>query len=221
MAMHRRGFTSAAAGLAGALALAGAGRPGRARAQGAAPVDGRDYLTLGRPLAVPANGRIEVMEFFWYGCPHCFAFEPAIEPWIVQLPADVHFARVPVGFDARRQLHQRIYYTWEALGVIDQMHVKTFMRFHVQRKPIDSLEDMLAFAQENGLDAGKVRAAWNGFSMQARCLAAQRLEDAYDIQNTPEMAVAGRFTATPQGGEGYRGLLATTDWLLNRVRHGG
>ena len=213
--LDRRAFTRGAAGLAGAFALAGV------RAQDAAPVDGRDFLSLDKPFAMPANGKIEVAEFFWYGCPHCFAFEPAIAPWIAQLPADVHFSRVPVGFDVRRQVHQRIFYTWEALGVADQMHIKTFMHFHVQRKPIDSLDDMVAFAQQNGLDADKVRAAWNGFSVQSRCLAAQRLEDAYDIQNTPEMAVAGRFTATAREGAGRYALLSTTDWLVNRVRHGG
>jgi len=213
--MDRRAFTRSAAGLAGALALAGA------RAQEHALVDGRNYRTLDKPLAVPANGKIEVMEFFWYGCPHCFAFEPALQPWIVQLPADVHFSRVPVGFDARRQVHQRIFYTWEALGVVDQMHVKTFMRFHVQKKPIDGIDDMLAFAQDGGLDPAKVRAAWNSFSVQARCATAQRLEDDYDIQSTPEMAIAGRFTATAQAGEGRYALLSTTDALVARVRRGG
>ena len=217
--MDRRTFSRGAASLAGALAMAGA--PLRARAQGAAPVEGRDFLALDKPIAVPANGRIEVLEFFWYGCPHCFAFEPVIQPWILQLPADVHFSRVPVGFDARRQIHQRIFYTWEALGVTEQMHVKTYMRFHVQRKPIDSLDGMLAFAQENGLDGAKVRAAWNGFSVQSKCAAAQRLEDDYDIQGTPEMAIAGRFKATAQQGAGGYAMLSTTDWLVNRVRHGG
>ena len=101
------------------------------------------------------------------------------------------------------------------------MHIKTFMRFHVQRKPVDGVDDMVAFAQENGLDGAKVRAAWNGFSVQSKCAAAQRLEDDYDIQATPEMAIAGRFKALTQPGTGQRGLLSTTDWLVNRVRHGG
>ena len=217
-AMDRRTFSRGAAGLAGAFALAGA--PLRVRAQGGAPVEGRDFLALDKPLAVPADGRIEVLEFFWYGCTHCFTFEPLIQPWIARLPADVRFTRVPVGFDARKQVHQRIFYTWEALGVVEQMHVKTFTRFHVQKKPIDELDDMVLFAQQNGLDGAKVRAAWNGFSVQTKCAAAKRLEDDYDIQGTPEMAVAGRFTALAQPDAGQRALLSTTDWLVNRVRHG-
>lgn len=220
--MDRRTFSRNAASLAGALALAGAGAgmPLRARAQGFAPMEGRDYEALAKPVAVPANGRIEVIEFFWYACPHCFAFEPYLEPWIRKLPADVHFTRVPVGFDARKETHQRIFYTWEALGLVDQMHVKTFTRFHVQKKPIDGLEDMVRFAQESGLDAARVQGAWNSFSVQSKCAAAKRLEDDYGIERMPEMAIGGRFVAVAQPEAGHDSVLVTTDMLLARIRKG-
>ena len=218
--MDRRRFSLNVAGVAGALALAGAGLPGRARAQGGAPLEGRDFLVLPRPVAVPADGKLQVIEFFWYACPHCFNFEPLLESWVAKLPADVRFRRVPVGFDARKQAHQRIYYTWEAMGVVDQMHLKTFERFHVQRKPIDTLDDLQQFAKENGLDPAKVDAAWRGFSTDARCKEANRLTDAYDIQFMPEMAVAGRYVAVAQPDQGHASVLATTDWLLQRVRQG-
>jgi len=216
--MDRRSFSLNAASVAGALALAGAGLPGRVRAQGGTPVDGRDYQTLARPVPVPPDGKIEAIEFFWYGCPHCFAFEPVIEPWITRLPADVHFRRVPVGFDARKQVHQRVFYTWEALGLVEQMHFKTFVRFHVQRKPVDSLDDLLAFAKDSGLDAAKVESAWRSFGTDVKCKEASRLEDAYGIEYMPEMAVAGRFVAATKSASVHPGLLATTDWLIDRVR---
>ena len=216
--MDRRAFTLNAASLAGALALAGAA--GRVSAQGGGPVEGRDFQALARPVAVPANGKIEVIEFFWYACPHCFAFEPTIEAWIAKLPADVRFRRVPVGFDARKETHQRIYYTWEALGLVEKMHLKTFTRFHVQHRPIDTERDMLDFAQDNGLDVAKVGQAWNSFSVQTRCREARRLEDDYGIEHMPEMAIAGRFVAVAQPSAGPASVLATTDWLLDRVRRG-
>ena len=219
--MDRRTFSRSAAGVAGALALAGAGLPGRTRAQGRAPVDGVDFQALARPLTVPANGKIEVIEFFWYACPHCFVFEPVLEAWMSRLPADVHFRRVPVGFDARKETHQRIYYTWEALGLVEQMHLKTFTRFHVQHRPIDSVRDMQEFAQENGLDAGKVGQAWDSFGVQTRCREARHLEDDYGIEHMPEMAIAGRFVAVAQPSEGPASVLATTDWLVDRIRHRG
>ena len=215
--MDRRRFSLNVAGVAGALALAGTGL--RARAQDA-PVEGRDFQVLAKPVSVPADGKLEVIEFFWYACPHCFAFEPLLERWLERLPADVRFRRVPVGFDARKQVHQRIYYTWEALGLVDQMHVKTFTRFHVQKKPVDTLEDLLLFAKESGIDPAKVDAAWHSFSTEAKCKEANRLTDAYDIQRMPEMAIAGRFVAVAQPEQGPASVLVTTDMLLDRVRHG-
>jgi thiol:disulfide interchange protein DsbA len=219
--LDRRAFSRRAAGLAGALALAGAVVPLRARAQAFAPREGVDFHTLDKPIGVPANGKIEVIEFFWYACPHCFAFEPKLAPWVAQLPADVHFRRAPVGFDALKEIHQRIFYTWEALGVVEQMHVKTYTRFHVQKKPVNSLGDMLVFAQENGLDAARVQAAWNSFSVQSRCREARQLEDDYGIERMPEMAIAGRFVAVAQPAAGPESVLVTTDALVARVRRNG
>jgi len=216
--MDRRRFAHSAAGLASMAALAGVALPLRARAQ---PVEGDEYKTLARPLAVAGNGKIEVIEFFWYGCPHCFAFEPALEAWVARLPADVNFRRVPIGFTALNEIHQRIYYTWEALGLVEAMHVKTFTRFHVQHKPIDSLGDMIVFAQDNGLDTARVKAAWDSFSVVGRCNQAKRLEDGYDIDQTPEMAIQGRFTAVARPEAGPTSVLVTTDWLVDRIRHGG
>ncbi len=212
--MDRREFSRHAASLAGALALAGA--PGRGSAQAGRPVEGHDYTTLAKPVAVPADGRIQVIEFFWYGCPHCFIFEPTLEAWVARQRADIDFRRVPVGFDTLKQTHQRVYYTWEALGLVDAMHMKTFQSFQAQHRAINSLDDMLAFAQQNGVAAARVKAAWNGFSVQSRCLQAQRLEDDYGIDRTPEMGIQGRFTAVGAPVN----MLTATDWLIGRVRAG-
>jgi protein dithiol oxidoreductase (disulfide-forming) len=212
--VRRRQFSLRAAGAAAGFVLAGVS--GRVGAQAGGPVEGRDFTQLARPVAVNADGKIHVSEFFWYGCPHCAIFEPNLDYWASQLPADVAFSRVPVAFNARAQVHQRIYYTWEALGVVQAMHMKTFLRFNVHRKPVDNLDDLLAFAQESGLDAAKVRAAWNSFSVQTRCQEAIRLTQEYDIAQTPEMAIQGRFTAAGPPAK----LLATTDWLVKRLRQG-
>jgi len=210
--MDRREFSLQAAGLAGALALSSVS--GNAAAQIAAPVEGRDYNTLAKPVAVPADGRIHVIEFFWYGCPHCFVFEPSLAAWTARQPVDVAFRRVPVAFDALKETHQRVFYTWEALGLVGAMHRATFERFQTRRQPIDSLEDMLAFAQDSKIDPAKVRAAWNSFGVQTRCREARRLVDDYQIDRTPEMAIQGRFTTI---GAPAR-MLEATDWLVNRVR---
>jgi thiol:disulfide interchange protein DsbA len=214
--MKRREFSLQLAGAAGLAALSGLGLPAAASAQGV-PVNDKDYLTLKTPINLPRTGKVEVIEFFWYGCPHCNAFEPTIEPWIAHLPADVHFRRVHVQFDALKEIHQQIYYTWEAMGLVEQMHAKTFARFHVQRKPINREEDMLAFAQESGLDVAKVKQAWESFSVRTRMAQAKQLSDDYGIDGVPMIGIHGRYTTAPSM-NGQKECLATTDYLVAQLR---
>ena len=215
--MNRREFSLQLAGVAGAAALSSLGLPGLALASPSAPVDGTDYLTLKTPLVLPKTGKVEVIEFFWYGCPHCFAFEPTIEPWIAKLPADVHFRRVHVGFSALHEVHQRIFYTWEAMGLVDAMHAKTFNRFHVQRKPINNEADMLAFAQENGLDVAKVKQTWESFGVGTKGAQAKQLTEDYRVDGVPMIGIHGRYTTAPSMG-GASECLVTTDALVARLR---
>ena len=215
--MNRREFSLQLAGMAGAAALSSLGLPGLAFASPSAPVEGTDYNRLKTPINLPHTGKVEVIEFFWYGCPHCFAFEPTIEPWIAKLPADVHFRRVPVAFDALKEIHQQIFYTWEALGLVEAMHTKTFNRFHVQHKPINREEDMLAFAQESGLDVGKVKQAWESFSVRTKMGQAKQLSDDYGVDGVPMIGIHGRYTTSPSMG-GPKECLATTDTLVAALR---
>ena len=215
--MNRREFSLQLAGVAGAAALSSLGLPGLALASPSAPVDGTDYLTLKTPLVLPKTGKVEVIEFFWYGCPHCFAFEPTIEPWIAKLPADVHFRRVPVQFDALKEIHQQIYFTWEALGLVDAMHTKTFNRFHVQRKPINNEADMLAFAQENGLDVAKVKQTWESFGVSTKGAQAKQLTEDYRVDGVPMIGIHGRYTTAPSM-NGSAECLQTTDALVAQLR---
>jgi len=215
--MNRRDFSLQLAGVAGVAALAALGLPLHALAQVGGQVEGKDFVRLKTPIDLPRTGKIEVIEFFWYGCPHCFAFEPALEPWVAKLPADVHFRRVPIQFGELHKIHQQIYYTWEALGLVEQMHTKTFNRFHVQHKPINSEADMLAFAQESGLDVAKVKAAWEGFGVTTQLAKAKELSDRYAIDGVPMIGIHGRYTTAPSL-NGAAGCLATTDGLINSLR---
>jgi thiol:disulfide interchange protein DsbA len=216
---NRRDFALQLTGLAGAAALAGLGLPAPARAQGGGLIEGTDYLRLSKPQSTPAPGKIDVIEFFWYGCPHCNALEPTLEPWVAKLPHDVNFRRQPVAFDALKQIHAQIFFTWEALGVLDQMHAKTFARFHVQHRPINREEDMLAFAKDSGLDVAKVKAAWESFGVQTRVHQAERIEQDYRIDHMPQFAVQGRWT-TASSGPGRPEVLAVTDGLIAMARKG-
>ena len=221
--VDRRRFSMQLAGAAGAASLASLGLAPSSTLAQAQPVEGKDFLKLGTPAPVSAPaGKIEVIEFFWYGCPHCYALEPMLEPWRAKLPADVHFRLVPFDFDeALRELHKRIFCTWEVLGLVEKMHVKTFDRFHRDRKPINTEKDMLAFAAESGLDVAKVKDAWNSFGVQVKMRQAKQVCEQYDIHSTPVLAVQGRFETEPSMAGSGEKALAVTDWLVNRVRKGG
>ena len=129
----------------------------------------------------------------------------------------MHFRRVPVQFDALKEIHQQIYYTWEALGLVDAMHTKTFNRFHVQHKPINREDDMLAFAQENGLDVAKVKQAWESFGVRTKMGQAKELSESYDVDGVPMIGIHGRYTTSPSMG-GMKECLATTDYLVAQLR---
>jgi thiol:disulfide interchange protein DsbA len=217
--MNRRSFSLQLAGAASFAALGGmASLPRRAFAQGT-PVAGTDYEKLSQPAPIETPGKIEVLEFFWYACPHCFHFEPVLEPWVQKLPSDVRFIRVAAAFgEYRKEFHQRLYYTLDALNLVGALHAKVFDRFHVQHRPIDREADLVDFARDNGLDPNKFKQTFNGFTVQTRIARANMLATAYEVDGTPEIGVQGRFrTAPSMAGDEVRSL-AVTDYLINLSR---
>jgi thiol:disulfide interchange protein DsbA len=220
--IDRRRFSIRLAGAAGAAGLASLGLSPTAALAQAAPVAGKDYNRISPPVPTTSPGKIEVIEFFWYGCPHCFVLEPLIEPWSAKLPADVHYRLVPFDFgEALREVHQRVFCTWEVLGLVEKMHAKTFERFHVQHKPINTEADMIRFATESGLDAAKVKAAWNSFGVETKMRQAKQTCDQYNVHSTPLLAIQGRFETEPGLTGSNEKTLAVADYLINLVRKGG
>jgi thiol:disulfide interchange protein DsbA len=213
--MHRRDFSAALMG-AGALVI---GLP--AAAQGA-PVEGTHYVRLGQPLAVTAPaGKIEVVEFFWYGCPHCNAFEPMLEAWVKKLPDHVSFRRVPVAFrDEPFGTHQRIYYALEAMGQLDAMHRKVFYAIHNDRQKLDKPADIAAFMSKNGVDGAKFVEVLNSFGVQTKARQAKQLAEAYKIDGVPAIGVHGRFYTSGSLAGSPEQSLRVTDFLIERSRKG-
>ncbi|MBV8123002.1 MAG: thiol:disulfide interchange protein DsbA/DsbL, partial [Paucibacter sp.] len=170
--MKRRDF-SAQLGL-GALAVgvAGLGASGQARAQGGF-VEGQQYIRLGAPLPTPA-GKIEVVEFFWYGCPHCFSFEPVIGSWAQHLAPDVSLRRVHVAFRENLKVHQRTFFALEALGRETELRPRIFNQIHREHDYLDSEESMTAFLAKQGLDPVKFKEAYNSFGVANKCTQADK-----------------------------------------------
>ena len=213
--MQRREFSAALLG-AGALGL---GLP--AAAQGG-PVEGTHYVRLGQPLpvTVPA-GQVEVIEFFWYGCPHCNAFEPLLEAWVKKLPDYVAFRRVPVQFrEEPFGTHQRIYYALEALGQVEAMHRKVFYAIHNDRQKLDKPADVAAFMSKNGLDGAKVVEVMGSFAVQTKARQAKQLAEAYKIDGVPAIGIQGRFYTSGSMAGGQDKMLAVAEFLIGASRKG-
>lgn len=213
--MKRREFSTTMLG-AGAVVLAW---PAVAPAQGA-PVEGKHYVRLTQPVATSAGpGKIELIEFFWYGCPHCNAFEPTLETWVKRLPADVVFHRVPVAFSAEPfTAHQRIYYALDTLGLVGAMHRKVFYAIHNDRMRLDKPADISAFMAKNGVDATRFMEAFGSFTTQTRLRQANQLVAGYKIDGVPAIGIHGRFyTSGTLAGTNDKAL-AVTDLLVQRLR---
>jgi thiol:disulfide interchange protein DsbA len=188
-----------------------------ARAQGI-PVEGSQYVKLAQPVAVASSGKVEVVEFFWYGCPHCNALEPAFEAWRQRQPADVSVNRVPVGFTPVHEFHQKLFYALEAMGVLEAQHRKVFYTIHVEHKRMNTDADVATYAKAQGLDADKLVATMKSFSVIGKARQAKQLAEAYRIDGVPAIGIQGRYyTSGPLTGSHER-TLEVTDYLIGLVR---
>lgn len=202
-----------------AAAAAAPGLPLAASAQ-AGPVEGRDYARLAQPLPMPATGKVEVIEFFGYWCPHCNSFEPTLDAWSRKLPADVVFRRVPVAFSAPQEPYAKIYFTLESMGLLEQMHRKVFAAIHVQRQHLEKDSEILAFMTANGVDATKFSDTYKSFTVASKFKQARQLADAYRIDGVPTLGIHGRFFTSPSLAGGAEQALRVTDQLIQRARQG-
>ena len=177
------------------------------------------YSELKPPQPVETQGKkIEVVEFFWYGCPHCYNLEPAIESWMKKLPPDVQFRRVPAVFNERWGHDAAIYYTFEAMGLLDKLHRPFFDAIHRDHLHSDNQAAMTEWLQKNGVDAKKFYETLKSFGVQSKARRAVQLTTAYKIDGTPAMAVQGRYTVSAEQGRTREGMLETVSYLVDMLR---
>lgn len=209
--MNRRDFPLHLAGLAGLLSLSGP-----ALAQGA-PVEGRDFQRVSPPVPMAPTGKVEVVEFFWYGCPHCNALEPSLEAWVKRLPSNVHFERVAATFSPMHSYHARIYYALELMGKVEAFHTKVFAAIHVQHQRLDKDADVAAFFTAQGLDGQKVLQTMKSFTVEGKLRQAKALAQGYKIDGVPTLGIQGRFTTSAAMTGSEPRLYATADMLIAQV----
>ena len=216
--MKRRQFTSL-----GTTALAGAmlGHLPASLAQPAAFKAGTDYIVLSKALPTEATkGKIEVLEFFWYNCPHCNAFEPSLSAWSKKLPKDVELRRVPVRFRETFEGQQRAYYVLEALGKVEELQSKLFAAIHVEKQTLEKQDALVAWAEKNGIPAAKFNELFNSFSVVSKARRAAQLQEQFKVEGVPALGIGGRFYVDGSLAGSMERALQITDFLIGEIRKG-
>ena len=210
--MNRKEFLTLGAAVAAGLALPTVSQ--------ALPQPGT-YKPLSRPAPTEAPaGKIEVVEFFWFGCPHCFSLEPVVDKWAEKLPADVFFRRLHVPFRDRPQ--QQLYFTLESMGLDEPKYRNAvFNAIHLNNKRMVQEKEMLEVLTPLGVDAKQFQDTFKSFGVRTKMQRADRLADAYGIDGVPMLGVNGRYLTAPSMAGSNEGALRIVDELVDLERKSG
>jgi thiol:disulfide interchange protein DsbA len=187
------------------------------------PQNGVDYRTLDKAQQTDSGNKVEVTEFFWYSCPHCFAFEPSLMDWVKKQGDKIVFKRVPVAFRESFVPEQKLFYTLEAMGKLDELHKKVFSAIHVERQRLDTDAAIVNFMAKQGVDKDKFLEVYNSFGVQAKARRAAQLQTAYRIDGVPTVAIDGRFITAPSivaagaGNQSEQALHASTLQVMDAL----
>ena len=179
---------------------------------------GKTYVELTNPVPVSVPGKIEVVELFWYGCPHCYAFEPTINPWAEKLPSDVNFKRIPAMFGGPWDAHGQLFLTLEAMGVEHKVHNAVFDAIQKQGKRLTKPDEMADFVATQGVDKDKFLATFNSFAIQGQIKQAKELAHKYGVQGVPTLIVNGKYRFDLGTAGGPEAVLNVADQLIAKER---
>ena len=182
------------------------------------PVEGRNYVVLSSPVPVAQPEKIEVVELFWYGCPHCYQLEATINPWSAALPEDVNFVRVPAMFGGIWNLHGQLFYTLENLKVDETVHNSIFNALHNQGRKLSSMNEITQFVATQGVDKDTFVKTWNSFSVKSQMEKAKKLAVAYQISGVPAVVINGKYRFDIGMAGGLQQTVDVADVLIEKER---
>jgi protein dithiol oxidoreductase (disulfide-forming) len=174
------------------------------------------FLHINPPIATDAAGKIEVVEFFWYECPHCFELEPLLESWVPKLAKDVQFRRVPATFNDRWKISARVFYALESMGIEDKLHKPLMDAIHKDRLRITDDRQRAEWLAKQNVDVAKFEAAMKSFAVESRLKRADQLVRDSRIDGVPALMINGRYLVTA-GGNLPR-MLDTANALIDQSR---
>jgi len=184
----------------------------------AIPQSGKEYVLLNPPQPTETGKKIEVLEIFWYGCPHCFDLDPLITSWEKKLPGDVTFRRMPAIFRDNWAIGAKTFYTMEALGELEKLHSALFTAIHTQGLDISNEAAIFDWMAKHGVDRKKFVDTYNSFSVQSKALRAKQMTKEYGITGVPSVIVDGKFMTSSAMAGGHPALLPVLDYLISQAR---
>jgi thiol:disulfide interchange protein DsbA len=186
-------------------------------------VEGFEYHKVTPPQATVSKDKIEVVEMFWYGCPHCYRFEPLLHEWLKNKPDNVEFVRMPAIFRPNWELHAKAFYTAEALGVLDRIHKPLFDAIHKHKQKLDSVAALRTFFKSYGVKAEDFDKTIASFAVLTKVQRAKRLSRAYGIHGVPSMIVNGKYMTDAKfaslgdsGGNSQKKMLQVVEYLIKK-----
>lgn len=179
--------------------------------------EGMEYELLKTVQPAPTDGKVEVIEFFSYACPHCYRFEPYIEKWQETKPDNVEFIHVPAVFNKNWEALASLYYAAEVLGVQEKMHPIIFEAMHGEGKKIKSFDDLKALFEANGVSAEKLDQALNSFTVAAKTRRAKTMTQAYGIKSVPNIVVQGKYRTNGTLAKSHDNVFNVVDHLTDKI----
>jgi protein dithiol oxidoreductase (disulfide-forming) len=180
--------------------------------------EGKDYAPVSVPQPVATGKKIEVLEFFWYRCPHCNALEPGLDAWLKKLPKDAQIRRVPAAFRADWVPAAKTYYTLEQMGLLNRLHQKVFDAYHVENLNLDDPAVLGNWVTKQGVDRKKFEAIYNSFSTQSKVMQGTRLANADGITGVPTFVIDGKYTTSESMTGSEPRLFEVLDQLIAKAR---
>ena len=184
--------------------------------QAAKFVPGKDYDELAFPQAVETGNKIEVREFFWYGCPHCYAIEPSLSHWLKSLPKGAAFVRTP-GTYQPWQFLGRVYYSIEALGLVAKLHKPMFDAIHRDKRKLNSLDEVIAFVGEHGVKKQDFLKAYNSFGVRLKMKRAIQVNADFDVRSVPNFVVDGKYRTSASMAGSEERAMQVLDYLIGKA----
>ena len=179
--------------------------------------EGEHYVRLENPVRTADPDKIEVAEVFWYGCGHCYAFEPQLKQWRKTLPESVLFVESPAMWNRDMETHARIFYTAKALGVLDTMHPIVFDAMHIKKLGLKRAEQIQTLFEQNGVAADDFEKTFNAFSVTSAVKQANARARSYGITGTPEIVVDGTYRISGRLAGSQTNMLAVANYLVCKI----